>query len=659
MRIPIVRTLTIIGSLLASPGARAFDAAAAFGARPSAVDVSLSPDGNSIAFVAPTQGMGSMLYTVRLDPGAKPKAALAAGGKPERLGGCDWVSNDRLVCRVYGILKDPSVPLLPVNRLVAVNADGSDRKLLSTASNFYTRGLALGGGDVIDWMPERDGAVLMSRHYLPDDHIGSRLGSSKEGLGVDLLDTRTLQTQSIERPLSDAVSYISDGHGTVRVMGVRGARKGADQDTGIVHFLYRRPDSREWQSLGDYNEVDHTGFLPYAVDRARNVAYGAKKIDGRLAIVALALDGSSREELVYSSPRVDVDDLIRIGRRHRVVGVSFVTDIRTAFFFDADIKKIVDSLDRALPQHPAVRIVDASVDENKLLVFASRDNDPGSYYLFDRGAHQLHPLLAKRQELDGVTLATVKPVNYPAKDGVAVPAYLTWPPGKEGAKGLPAIVMPHGGPSARDEWGFDWLAQFFAASGYVVLQPNYRGSVGYGDDWYQRNGFRSWPTAIGDVLDAGRWLVAQGIAPAGKLGIVGWSYGGYAALQAAVTDSSVFKAVVAIAPVTDLEEAKQEWRDWSNYTLESEFIGEGPQVRAGSPARNAGKIKAPVLLFHGALDRNVSISESLHMAKSLESAGVRHELVTWDDLDHELDDSNARAQMLRKSEAFLRAAFGE
>src|SRR5207302_1525371 len=218
--------LTLAGSVLASSGARAFDAAAAFGARPSAVDVSLSPDGSSIAFVAPTQGMGSVLYTVRLDPGAKPKAALTASGKPERLGGCDWVSNDRLVCRVYGILKDPSLSLLPVNRLLAVNADGSDHKLLSTASNFYTRGFALGGGNVIDWMPERDGAVLMSRHYLPDEHIGSRVGSSKEGLGVDLLDTRTLQTQTIERPLPDAVSYISDGHGTVRVMGVRGARAG-------------------------------------------------------------------------------------------------------------------------------------------------------------------------------------------------------------------------------------------------------------------------------------------------------------------------------------------------------------------------------------------------------------------------------------------------
>src|SRR5207302_500050 len=150
--------------------------------------------------------------------------------RPAARGGCDWVSNDRLVCRVYGILKDPSLSLLPVNRLLAVNADGSDHKLLSTASNFYTRGFALGGGNVIDWMPERDGAVLMSRHYLPDEHIGSRVGSSKEGLGVDLLDTRTLQTQTIERPLSDAVSYISDGHGTVRVMGVRGARKGGGQD---------------------------------------------------------------------------------------------------------------------------------------------------------------------------------------------------------------------------------------------------------------------------------------------------------------------------------------------------------------------------------------------------------------------------------------------
>jgi dipeptidyl aminopeptidase/acylaminoacyl peptidase len=240
-----------------------------------------------------------------------------------------------------------------------------------------------------------------------------------------------------------------------------------------------------------------------------------------------------------------------------------------------------------------------------------------------------------------------------------VPGYLTLPPGVDDPKGLPAIVLPHGGPGDRDEWGFDWLSQYYASRGFAVLQPNFRGSTGYGEAWLHRNGFRSWRIAIGDVLDAGRWLVAQGIADPAKLCVVGWSYGGYAALQSAVTDQGVFKAVVAIAPVTDLQTLKEEHRDWSDYYLVSDMIGEGPQVREGSPARNAEKIKVPVLLFHAALDRNVGIAQSRLMASRLQSAGVKHELVTWDDLDHHLEDSAARTEMLRKSDAFLRQAIGE
>jgi dipeptidyl aminopeptidase/acylaminoacyl peptidase len=241
-------------------------------------------------------------------------------------------------------------------------------------------------------------------------------------------------------------------------------------------------------------------------------------------------------------------------------------------------------------------------------------------------------------------------------DGTSIPGYLTLPPGVETAKDLPAIVMPHGGPSARDYWRFDWLAQFYASRGYVVLQPNFRGSTGYGEDFFHQNGFRSWPTAIGDVLDAGKWLVAQGMARADRLAIVGWSYGGYAALQSAVVDPSVFKAIVAIAPVTDLPDLKEKYRNWSNFVLASREIGEGPHVREGSPALNAGKIKVPVLLFHGEMDRNVPIQQSKEMADRLASAGVPHELVTWPDLDHQLEDSEARAEMLRKSDAFLRRA---
>jgi dipeptidyl aminopeptidase/acylaminoacyl peptidase len=239
-----------------------------------------------------------------------------------------------------------------------------------------------------------------------------------------------------------------------------------------------------------------------------------------------------------------------------------------------------------------------------------------------------------------------------------IPGYLTLPPGIDNPHGLPAIVMPHGGPSTRDDWGFDWLAQFFAARGYAVLQPNFRGSSGYGDDWFRDNGFKSWEVAVGDVVASGRWLVKEGIADPAKLGIVGWSYGGYAALQSVAIDPGIFKAIVAIAPVTDLSELKSEYGFFTNYYAVSDFIGSGPHMRDGSPVNQVAKFKQPVLLFHGTLDRNVSVEESRHMATALKSAGVKCELVIYDDRDHQLADSAVRADMLRRSDAFLRQAFG-
>jgi dipeptidyl aminopeptidase/acylaminoacyl peptidase len=225
-------------------------------------------------------------------------------------------------------------------------------------------------------------------------------------------------------------------------------------------------------------------------------------------------------------------------------------------------------------------------------------------------------------------------------------------------KGIPAIVMPHGGPSSRDEWGFDWLVQFYAARGFAVIQPNYRGSAGYGSAWYQKNGFQSWRTAIGDVNDAGRWLVSEGIAAPDKLAIVGWSYGGYAALQSSALDPDLFKAIVAIAPVTDLERLRTESSRYTSGKLVSKFIGEGTHVREGSPAQNAAKFKAPVLLFHGDLDQNVDVAESRYMASRLKAAGKAVTYVEFPDLDHSLPSTAARTRLLSESDAFLRNALG-
>jgi dipeptidyl aminopeptidase/acylaminoacyl peptidase len=219
-------------------------------------------------------------------------------------------------------------------------------------------------------------------------------------------------------------------------------------------------------------------------------------------------------------------------------------------------------------------------------------------------------------------------------------------------------VLPHGGPGYRDEWGFDWLPQFFASRGYVVLQPNFRGSTGYGSEWFQNNGFQSWRVAIGDVNDAGRYLLSSGIAAPGKVAIFGWSYGGYAALQSAVLDPDLFKAIVAVAPVTDLETLRTEHRNFVDYRLVDAFIGHGEHVRAGSPAQNVDRIKAPVLLFHGDLDQNVGIGESRLMDGKLRGAGKQVRFVEYKGLTHQLNDSDVRADMLGKSDNFLRTALG-
>jgi dipeptidyl aminopeptidase/acylaminoacyl peptidase len=657
------RIVLPLAGMLALPAylARAetpFDAAAAFGARPSVESISFSPDGTTVAYAIPTAGQGSAVYILSLAKGSSPRLIATAAGKPDRLGGCHWVSNDRLICTIYGVV-GAALDVVPYWRVVAVNTDGSNLKILNAKAGAHSRGLAQGGDRVIDWLPDEDGAALMSRIYLPDDQLGTRLGSSKKGLGVDWVNTRTLATRSIESPREEVAEYISDGRGVVRIMGVASTRGVAEgYFSGDTNYFYRREGSLDWQKFGELVGEEHNGFDPYAVDHDRNLVYGFKKKDGRRALYSMELDGSLQEELVYARPDVDVDGLIRIGRRNRVVGVTYDTDFPHSAIFDPDLGKLLASLSKALPGQPLLNIVDSNVDETKLLVLAGSDQDPGVYYIFDRKSRQLDTFFVVRKELEGVKLATVKPISYPAKDGTLIPGYLTLPPGAESAKDLPAIVLPHGGPGSRDVWGFDWLVQFYASRGFAVLQPNFRGSTGYGDDWVKKNGFRSWPSAIGDVLDAGRWLIAQGIANPNKLAIVGWSYGGYAALQSAVVDAGLFKAVVAIAPVTDLQELKEEHRDWADFPVISRLVGDGPHVREGSPALNAAKIKVPVLLFHGAMDRNVLIRQSKEMADRLASAGVPHELVTWPDLDHQLEDSAARAEMLRKSDAFLRRAMG-
>ena len=654
-----VFALLLVAAVARAEQTKAFDAAAAFGARPGATGMSLSPDGKSIAFIRPDAGPGTILTTIDLSKADDSRVAVYTNGKPDRVGDCHWVSNQRLVCLLNRIVKDRA-SLTPISRWIAVDREGSNFRMLSNDANVDTYGYLQRAGHIIDWLPDESGALLMSREYRPDTHAGSTIGSTLNGIGVDWIDTRTGQTRQIESPDESVEGYIADGRGTVRIMAVEPKRTVNGEDSGNLEYKYRKVGAREWLKLSDYNSRDGSGFEPFAVDHDLNVAYGFRRREGRMALFSIKLDGSMTESVVYARPDSDVDNtqVVQVGRRNRLVGLFTLGRGRNEAFIDPDIERICKSLERALPGNPNVSIDDASIDEQKLLIFANSSDLPGHYYLYDRNLRQLQPLLAARSELDGVALATTRLVQYPAKDGTTLSAYLTLPTGIAHAEGLPAIVLPNDEGTARDDDGFEWMAQYFANRGYAVLQPNFRGPTRTAQRWLAQNGYKSWRIAVGDVLDGGRWLVSQGIANPGKIVAVGWSYGGYVVLQSAVVEPGLFKAVVAIAPATDLESLKESWRGWTNFDEISSYIGTGPHVHEGSPARNADKIKVPVMLFHGMMDREISYRQSQMMASSLASAGVKHELVTYNDLDRFLADPTARTDMLRRSDAFLRQAIG-
>jgi dipeptidyl aminopeptidase/acylaminoacyl peptidase len=642
--------------LAAAPAQAQPDPAVAFGARENVEFIALSPDGTRVAYAVPrATGQGSQVLTVEIG-GAQPTHVIGVDGQRQRLGGCNWVSNARLVCTVFS-LSAVIGPVVIATRLVALDLNGANIRVLGERDTIDQVGLRLWGGDVVDWLAGQDNNVLIAQAFVPEARSDTLVARSGSGVGVVQVDTASGRSRRVEAPNGNAMRFLSDGRGRIRMMSVQPPR-GETGNTGqvITHF-YRAANSDAWVRLGDYDLLSRQGPWPLAVDGTLNAVYVQELIGGRDQIYRMSLDGAGTRDLTIAHPHVDVDGLLRLGRARRVIGATYATERRESVYFDPELQRIAQQLSRALPNAPIINFLGASDNERRLLIRAGSDNDPGTYYVLDRDTRNLSRVMLARPELEGVTLATVRPVAYRAADGTQIPAYLTLPPG--GAqRGLPAIVMPHGGPSARDEWGFDWLAQYFANRGFAVLQPNFRGSAGYGSDWFQVNGFQSWRTAIGDVNDAGRWLVSEGIANPERLGIVGWSYGGYAALQSGIVDPALFRAVVAIAPVTDLQEARDEWRLFTNAANVRDYFGAGPHIAEGSPARHAAQLRAPVMLFHGDLDRNVGIRQSRLMRDRLREAGRPVELVEFPGLDHQLEDSAARVQMLRRVDAFLRQSLG-
>jgi dipeptidyl aminopeptidase/acylaminoacyl peptidase len=349
----------------------------------------------------------------------------------------------------------------------------------------------------------------------------------------------------------------------------------------------------------------------------------------------------------------------------RLVGVTRLDeDGRRYSFVEQGAGELWAAVESGFPgQKP--ELISWSDDLRQAVVFTSGDGDSGTYHLVDMDDASVTPVGAAYHDIKPEMVAPVRAVTYEAADGLEIHGYLTLPPGRADAKGLPLVVLPHGGPQSRDEGGFDWWAQGMASRGYAVLQPNFRGSSGYGSDFIEA-GYGEWGRKMQtDLSDGVRYLAGEGIIDPKRVCIVGASYGGYAALAGPTLDQGVYRCAVSVAGVADLRgmiayaASRGERRENESVRYWNRFMGgDGPGDRsldARSPARLAETADAPILLLHGRDDTVVPIAQSRSMAAALRRAGKPVELIELSGEDHWLSREESRTRTLIETVRFLEA----
>lgn len=593
------------------------------------MSASLSPSGRYVAYVTHS---GDKRFVVALDvtTGESSAVVRGEGGAKDRFLAtyCWFKTDERLLCHFRGHDFDDGQPFA-VSRLVAIDRGGGNPKVLvqngrAGASQFQDR--------VLHRLPDDPGGVLIA---LDDDRDIYPT--------VFRLDINTGRLTTVARQREPITTWLADRRGVVRF------GYGYKDTRGV--FVARDSADAQWRTLARFQRFEGTHFNPIGFTSLPNVMLVFSEHRGRDAVWEMDLRDDKDLELLYAHPEVDVDAAYEWFRDERIVGFQYETDRPQLHMIDPEAAGIQRALDAALVGM-ANRIVDSSQDGKLLLVHSHSDVGAGAWYLFDVARNSLRALGVAQPELRGKALAPMRTVTVAGPGGVRIPGYLTLPVGR-GEKNLPAIVMPHGGPYGRDSWGYDPLLQLLANRGYAVLQLNFRGSTGYGSEWLQA-GFQGWGTVMHDDITAGaRWLISEGYADPARLCVLGWSYGGYAALIGAVKEPDLYRCAVSIAGVSDLKDIiNEDARFYGGAAAARNSTGD-EDLDDQSPRRRAAEIRAPILLVHGSADIPVIERHSRRMARALAAAGKPHETLYIEDGDHSLTKPPMRLALYRKVEEFL------
>lgn len=379
---------------------------------------------------------------------------------------------------------------------------------------------------------------------------------------------------------------------------------------------------------------------------------------GHQAAWGIPLDGSPAQ-LVAEDPNADITNVYSDPYSGAIIGVYVSGSVSDVRWLAPASQNRQDVLQRAIPGRQ-VRVYGWTADGTKTLASVATPSSPPIYYIVDFTTHRADIAAEEYPALAGVPLGEVKEISYNARDGTSIPGYLTVPAAKPSGA-IPLVVLPHGGPQARDYLAFDWLAQFLASRGYAVLQPQFRGSAGFGDA-FRKAGYRQWGGLMqDDVTDGVRAMIEQGIADPHRVCIVGASYGGYAALAGAAFTPDLYSCAVSISGVSDLPALMREEVPLYEGTISTSMsdwkahIG-GPNdsnLSAKSPINFIKAIKIPILIVYGTGDSVVPNAQSEKMALALKSAGKNVSVAILQGEDHWLSRTETRVQVLKELEAFL------
>jgi dipeptidyl aminopeptidase/acylaminoacyl peptidase len=622
-----------------------------FAAEPAMLTPRISPNGKHVA-VGTREGKQMFVLMYDIDAQQETLKAFSIPADVE-VDWVDWANDDRLLIglskpsteRWMGTTYDTTI-----SRVIAVNRGGGNVTVLFANARKFRTTRDLSG--ILHRLPDDPKAVLMAATGKDDKFNVYR---------VNVDDGRA---ELVQRGNVHTVEWLTDRAGVPRIRWDYRPRRDR------IEAYARKGDSEDWDQIASYGAKDFPELNIEGFTDDPNVAIAVSRQTDRYALYEYNLTTRTLGKPLYQHATVDVGDPVGgpLYDLHtaKLAGVYYVDDVFQSHYFDPVLADVQGRLDATFSESAIIRISSWSQDRARFVINTQGPKDPGSYYLFDATKNHASLIGRAKPDIGPAELGDMLIIKYKTRDGAKVPGYLTLPPGK-GDKKLPLVVMPHGGPEARDFVQYDTWAQALANRGYAVFQPNFRGSGGYGKA-YAEKGYRQWGRLMqDDVTDGVKALVSDGTVDPNRICIAGASYGGYASLAGGAFTPDLYKCVVAIAAVTDLPafiETREEQigSESSVFTYWLKLLGNPKSdladMTAVSPALQAQNFKVPVLLVHGDNDTNVPIDQSKRMDAALRKAGKQVQFVTIDGEGHNFRKPTSNVTLLTEMEKFLAAHIG-